>query len=162
LVGIQTPQWLSSPLFRRRGWLLTGLSQVSLPQPETGRSQFSLFCGSYRPAARLRCVFGVARLSCTRGLPGGATRGRGFAVADQGGCQRELSEVTGLVVWQLRFLALSSGPEFVYTYLNGDRVETVTAVYQALQWLRVVCERPKVRISNYATSAYMSCPRCTP
>ena len=65
-------------------------------------------------------------------------------------------------MWQLRFLALSSGPEFVYTYLNGDRVETVTAVYQALQWLRVVCERPKVRISNYATSAYMSCPRCTP
>lgn len=33
----------------------------------------------------------------------------------------------------LRFLSLCSGPEFVYTYPNGDRIESVTAVYQALE-----------------------------
>lgn len=45
--------------------------------------------------------------------------------------RRELLEETGLVARELQFLTLCSGPEFTYTYPNGDRVEAVTALYQA-------------------------------
>jgi ADP-ribose pyrophosphatase YjhB (NUDIX family) len=46
---------------------------------------------------------------------------------------RELFEETGLGTRGLRFLSLCSGPEFTYTYPNGDCIEPVTAVYQALE-----------------------------
>ena len=47
--------------------------------------------------------------------------------------RRELLEETGLVARRLRFLALCSGPEFAHTYPNGDRIDQVAAVYQALE-----------------------------
>ena len=47
--------------------------------------------------------------------------------------RRELLEETGLVARRLRFLALCSGQEFVHTYPNGDRIDQVAALYQALE-----------------------------
>ena len=47
--------------------------------------------------------------------------------------RRELLEETGLIARRLRFLALCSGPEFVHTYPNGDRIDQVAALYQALE-----------------------------
>ena len=47
--------------------------------------------------------------------------------------RRELLEETGLIARRLRLLALCSGPEFVHTYPNGDRIDQVAALYQALE-----------------------------
>ena len=47
--------------------------------------------------------------------------------------RRELREETGLVARRLRFLALCSGPQFAHTYPNGDRIDQVAALYQALE-----------------------------
>lgn len=47
--------------------------------------------------------------------------------------RRELLEETGLVARRLRFLALCSGPQFAHTYPNGDRIDQVAALYQALE-----------------------------
>src|SRR3712207_7173739 len=40
---------------------------------------------------------------------------------------------TGLLARGLRLLALCSGPEFAHTYPNGDRIDQVAALYQALE-----------------------------
>ncbi|MBV9455473.1 MAG: NUDIX domain-containing protein [Rubrobacter sp.] len=47
--------------------------------------------------------------------------------------RRELLEETGLTARTLRFLTLCSGPEYGYTYPNGDRIEQVAALYQAVE-----------------------------
>lgn len=47
--------------------------------------------------------------------------------------RRELLEETGLAARRLRFLALCSGPQFAHTYPNGDRIDQVAALYQALE-----------------------------
>ena len=47
--------------------------------------------------------------------------------------RRELHEEAGLVARRLRFLTLCSGPDFAHIYPNGDRIDQVAAVYQALE-----------------------------
>jgi ADP-ribose pyrophosphatase YjhB (NUDIX family) len=64
------------------------------------------------------------------GLPGGYKE---LGESLEEAAQRELFEETGLVAQELCFLTLCSGPEFTYTYPNGDRIEAVTAVYRALE-----------------------------
>ena len=46
---------------------------------------------------------------------------------------RVIESEAGLVARRLRFLTLCSGPDFAHTYPNGDRIDQVAAVYQALE-----------------------------
>jgi ADP-ribose pyrophosphatase YjhB (NUDIX family) len=63
-------------------------------------------------------------------LPGGAKE-LGESLEET--ARRELLEETGLVAKELRFLALCSGPDFAHIYPNGDRIDHVAALYQALK-----------------------------
>jgi hypothetical protein len=38
----------------------------------------------------------------------------------------------GTVLRELHLLTICSGPEFVHTYPNGDRIENVVALYQTI------------------------------
>ncbi len=64
------------------------------------------------------------------GLPGGLKE-LGESMEDA--ALRELLEETGLRAKRVRLLALCSGPEFAHTYPNGDRIDQVADIYQALE-----------------------------
>jgi ADP-ribose pyrophosphatase YjhB (NUDIX family) len=64
------------------------------------------------------------------GLPGGLKE---LGESMEKAAQRELLEETGLLAKRVRLLALCSGPEFAHTYPNGDRIDQVAALYQALE-----------------------------
>ena len=64
------------------------------------------------------------------GLPGGMKE---LGESMEEAARRELLEETGLLANRVRLLALCSGPEFAHTYPNGDRIDQVAALYQALE-----------------------------
>lgn len=63
------------------------------------------------------------------GLPGGAME-LGESLEET--ARREVWEETGVRLEELTFVTLLSGPEFFYTYPNGDPVYNVSAIYTAI------------------------------
>lgn len=55
--------------------------------------------------------------------------------------RREALEETGLVLGDLRLLDVFSGPDFFYTYPNGDQVYIITVAYVAgpYPWTGIAC-----------------------
>ncbi len=62
------------------------------------------------------------------GIPGG---GMEMGETLEETARRETTEETGLVVNSLSLFGVYSGPEFFYTYPNGDQVHNVSVVYQS-------------------------------
>src|SRR3712207_6628894 len=64
------------------------------------------------------------------GLPGGLKE---LGESMEEAARRELLEETGLLAKRVRLLALCSGPEFAHAYPNGDHIDQVAAIYQAIE-----------------------------
>lgn len=65
----------------------------------------------------------------TWGIPGGAIE-LGETLEET--ASRELKEETGLVATKFQLLNVFSGPEFLFTYPNKDKVYTVPVLYKAI------------------------------
>ncbi|PWK12822.1 NUDIX hydrolase [Tumebacillus permanentifrigoris] len=65
------------------------------------------------------------------GLPGGIME-PGESLEET--ARREIWEEAGITVRELQLLDVYSGPEFFYTYPNGDQVHSVTAAYLATEY----------------------------
>ncbi len=62
------------------------------------------------------------------GIPGGGME-PGETVEET--ARREALEETGLEIHELRLFGVFSGPEFFYTYPNGDQVHNVSIVFES-------------------------------
>ncbi|MHB0998610.1 MAG: NUDIX hydrolase [Armatimonadota bacterium] len=82
----------------------------------------------------VRNDYGELLLNCRTdtdnwGIPGGAME-PGESIEDT--ARRELAEETGLHAKELKLLDVLSGPEFFFTYPNGDQIHCVIILYEAL------------------------------
>ena len=66
----------------------------------------------------------------TWGLPGGSMEA-GESIKET--ARRELFEETGLAATKLKLLNVLSGPEYFFTYPNGDQIHTVIVLYEAIE-----------------------------
>lgn len=76
------------------------------------------------PAGRL--LLGLRTDNHQWGLPGGATE---LGETVEATARREMIEETGLEADELTLFEVFSGPEFFYTYPNGDQVHNISVVY---------------------------------
>jgi 8-oxo-dGTP pyrophosphatase MutT (NUDIX family) len=74
-----------------------------------------------------RLLLGLRADNHQWGIPGGAME-PGETVEET--ARREALEETGLALGDLRLFGVFSGPEFFYTYPNGDQVHNVSIVYE--------------------------------
>src|SRR5574338_632437 len=80
---------------------------------------------------RGRLLLGLRTDNLCWGIPGGSME---LGETLEESARRETSEETGLLVNSLSLFGVYSGPEFFYTYPNGDQAHNVSVVYQCLDF----------------------------
>lgn len=71
--------------------------------------------------------------------PGGSVE---LNESTESAARRELTEETGLVAGELELFGVFSGPEYAYTYPNGDQVSNVDVVYLCRRWTGTLRPQP--------------------
>lgn len=80
------------------------------------------------------------------GIPGGALE-PGETLEET--ARRETHEETGLEIGRLRLFRVFSGPEFFYTYPNGDQVHNVSAVFESSDFTGSLLENSEHRLLRF-------------